>query len=107
MPFNLNCISYKTISKLFNLEMVLLNERLIRVCLIYFLITVFIGTKMTGGKTVSRVFFGYFCFLRNILMDIKILHIDSNNPILMRQLQELGLKIMKISLLRKNKSRQK
>jgi D-3-phosphoglycerate dehydrogenase len=23
-------------------------------------------------------------------MDIKILHIDSNNPILMRQLQELG-----------------
>jgi hypothetical protein len=35
-------------------------------------------------------------------MDIKILHIDSNNPILMRQLQELGLKIM--ALLQKNKS---
>jgi hypothetical protein len=31
-------------------------------------------------------------------MDIKILHIDSNNAILMRQLQELVLKIMKISL---------
>jgi hypothetical protein len=66
-------------------------NRLIRVCLIYFLITVFIGTKMTGGKTVS-VFFWLLLFskLRNILMDIKILHIDSNNPILMRQLQELG-----------------
>jgi D-3-phosphoglycerate dehydrogenase len=46
---------------------------------------------MTGGKTVSRVFLLLlFSKLRNILMDIKILHIDSNNPILMRQLQELG-----------------
>jgi D-3-phosphoglycerate dehydrogenase len=53
-------------------------------------ITVFIGTKMTG-KTVSRVFLvTLFSKIRNILMDIKILHIDSNNPILMRQLQELG-----------------
>jgi D-3-phosphoglycerate dehydrogenase len=43
------------------------------------------------GKTVSRVFLvTLFSKLRNILMDIKILHIDSNNPILMRQLQELG-----------------
>jgi hypothetical protein len=35
-------------------------------------------------------------------MDIKILHIDSNNPILMRQLQVV-LKIMKISLQEKRK----
>jgi D-3-phosphoglycerate dehydrogenase len=41
-------------------------------------------------KTVNVFLLLLFSKLRNILMDIKILHIDSNNPILMRQLQELG-----------------
>jgi D-3-phosphoglycerate dehydrogenase len=40
-------------------------------------------------------------------MDIKILHIDSNNPILMRQLQELGFENHEDFTSSKNKSRQK
>jgi hypothetical protein len=76
----LNCISYKTISKLFNLEMVLFLTRYWSESVYLFLITVFIGTKMTGGKTVSRFFLLLFSKLRNILMDIKILHIDSKIP---------------------------
>jgi D-3-phosphoglycerate dehydrogenase len=39
-------------------------------------------------------------------MDIKILHIDSNNPILMRQLQELGFENHEdFTSSKKNKSR--
>jgi D-3-phosphoglycerate dehydrogenase len=40
-------------------------------------------------------------------MDIKILHIDSNNAILMRQLQELGFENHEDFTSSKKKSRQK